>query len=150
MKAKEWVAKLQQVPEAELPVEERFAEFLKEYGEETAKLVADRTKTSKPESRLGAADGAVREQRNKFRSICSSFPTLTDAMFDAILSAACPDYLKWVAAAQKKTEEDKKKTEKQDVADYRKNRFGGGGGKPKPRYNKQQQQQQNKPTEKAG
>jgi hypothetical protein len=119
MKAKDWVAKLQTVPESELPVEERFADFFKEYGEETAKLVADRTKTSKPETRLPAAEGAVREQRSKFRSICSSFPALNDALFDGILNSAVPDYQKWVQAAQKKADAAKAQ---EDVDTYRKGR----------------------------
>jgi len=119
MKAKEWVAKLQQVStEGDVPVEERYAEFLKEYGEETANLLAERTKTSKPESRLPAAEGAVREQRNKFRSICA-VPLLTDALFDGLLATACPDYLKWVEAAKKKAQD---KEKKDDVAEYRKDR----------------------------
>jgi hypothetical protein len=121
MKAKEWVAKLQNLPESEQPVEEKFADFLKEYGEETATLVAERTKFSKPESKFSASEGAVREQRNKFQSICGSVTALKVEMFDAVLDKAFPEWKKMVEAQQKKQQQQKKK-EDDDHKDGR--RFG--------------------------
>src|SRR6185437_1944410 len=102
MKAKEWVAKLQNVPEpeSEQPVEERFASFIDEYGKEIVDLVEFRTKFSKPESRFSASEGAVREQREKFRVICNSFPALT-GLFDPILEKVFPEWKKMLESHQK-------------------------------------------------
>ncbi len=110
MKAKEWVAKLQSVPESEQPVEERFADFIKGYGDETAALVTERTKFSKPESKFSASEGAVKEQRNKFNVICNSVTALKAEMFDAILEKAFPEW-KQMVEAQKKQQQKKKEQE---------------------------------------
>jgi hypothetical protein len=116
MKAVDWVKKFEAVPEvpSETPDSERFAEVLKEYGTETAELVAARTKTSKPGMQFPAADGAVREQRNKFRAVCGHIPTLTESMFDFLLATAVPDFAAWQKAAQKKVEKPR-----DDVKHYR-------------------------------
>jgi uncharacterized protein YecA (UPF0149 family) len=126
MKAVEWAAKFDAVPASEAPVAERFADVLKEFGVETAELVATRTKTSQPESKLPAADGAVKEQRNKFRAICGRVPTLTEDMFDAVLAAAVPDFAVWQKAAEKKKVEQKPQD---DVKHYRKHGRNFGGSK---------------------
>ena len=110
MKAKEWVKKFESG--------EELANLLKEYGVETAELVATRTKTSKPETMFPAAEGAVREQRVKFCAICTRVLTLKESMFDSVLATAIPEYDNWVKkAAQKKTEKPK-----DDVKDYRQKR----------------------------
>lgn len=118
MKAKEWVEKLKNIPEGE---QDRLGDVLKQYGEETAKLVLDRTKFSKPETRMLAAEGVIREQRAKFRSICAQFPGLNESLFDGIIEGAVPDYNKWVQEAQKKAES---KTPEDDVSTYRQQRRG--------------------------
>ncbi len=133
MKATEWAEKFLAVPASEAPVEERYAEVLKEFGAETAELVAARTKTSKPETRLGAAEGAVREQKSKFRAICGRVPALTEALFDSLLTVATPDYLAWKAAAEKKKVE--KETKEDDVKNYRNRKHGGGKHYPKKKEN---------------
>ena len=121
MKAVEWIAKFEAVPVSEAPVGERFADVLKEFGVETAELVAARTKNSKPESRLPAADGAIREQKSKFRAICGRVP-ITEALFDLLLITAVPDYIAWQTAAQKKPVEQKPQD---DVREYRQRKPGG-------------------------
>ena len=106
MKAKEWIAKFEAIPISEQSVEERFAEALNEYGEETAKLVAARTKTSTPSSKFSAAEGAVREQQSKFRAVAAKVGGLNDTVFENMLNKAIPEYSMWRAAAsQKKTQE---------------------------------------------
>jgi hypothetical protein len=80
---------------------DNHAELLQAYGEETAKLVADRTKTSQPESKLPAAQGAIREQKNKFRSLCGMVPSLNESMFDALVYSAIPDFRNWEQEAKK-------------------------------------------------
>jgi len=118
MKAVEWVAKFDAVPANEAPPQERFAEVLKEFGVETAELVTTRTKNSLPETKFAAADGAVKEQKNKFRAICGRVPALTETLFDFLLATALPDFATWEAAAKKKAE-----TTTNDGKDGRK--FGG-------------------------
>lgn len=110
MKAKEWAAKLEAGTTQE--------EMLKEFGQETAELVAARTKTSTPESKLPAAEGAVREQQNKFRAICQKVPALNEAKFNELLAEAVPNYAKWQAEAEKKKKEAQPSGE--DVRNYRK------------------------------
>lgn len=124
MKAAEWAVKFDAVPVSEAPVKERFADVLKEFGIETAELVANRTKTSKPESKLPAADGAIREQKTKFRAICGRVPALAEQMFDLLLKTAVPDYLVWQKAAQKKVEQ-----KPQDVNNHRQQGRSFGGKK---------------------
>ena len=114
MKAVEWAGKFEAVPESEASIQERFAEVLKEYGIETAELVAARTKNSNEKTKFLAADGAVRDQRTKFCAVCRRVPALTESLFDLILDAAVPDYKVWKAASQKKIEESV-----DDVKEYR-------------------------------
>lgn len=120
MKAVEWAAKFEAIPVSDAPPMERFADVLKEFGVETAELVAARTKGSKQGAELPAADGAVREQKSKFRAICGRVPALTEAMFDLLLATAVPNFAVWQAAAQKKKVE---KQPEDDVKNYR-NKYG--------------------------
>lgn len=120
MKAKEWVATLQRVPESELPVEEKFVDFIKDFAEETQQLVTIRTKFSKPESKFSASEGAVKEQRNKFQSICKLFPSLTIDLFDFIVEKAIPGWKQMVEAQQKKEQQEKLAAEKSFRNDGRK------------------------------
>lgn len=106
MKAVEWVGKFQNV---------EVAEILAEYGKETADLVAVRTKTSKPETKLSAMEGAIKEQYNKFRSICQKVPALTENMFGDLVNAMIPEYNQLKQQSQKTASQD-------DVKEYRKNR----------------------------
>ncbi len=123
MKASEWANKFLMVPQTDgLPEqteEERYAEVLKLYGEETAKLFSDRTKSSKPESKLPAGEGAIREQRSKFRAVCNRVPGLSESLFDKVVDDSVPEYKIWAAMVVTK----KKKTQQDDVKEYRKNRF---------------------------
>jgi hypothetical protein len=120
-KASEWAGKFLDAPVTDdQSPEVRYAGVLKEYGEETAKLFAERTKNSKPDSKFPAAEGAIREQKNKFRSICSRVPGLTNDIFEKMLDVAVPEYKQLVAAA-----EAAKKSQDDDVEEYRKNRFFG-------------------------
>jgi len=115
MKAKEWAEKFKAITEGDTPA--RYADLLKEFGTETAELVAARTKTSQPESRFPAADGAIREQKSKFRSLCGcGIPGLTVEMFDQLLVTAVPDYFVWQKEAQKKAEKPK---QEDDAKNYR-------------------------------
>ncbi len=121
MKAKEWADKFRAVPatEEDVTAEIRYADVLAEFTKEIADLVAARTKGSTPETKYGAAEGAVREQQNKFRSICTNVPALAGVVYDALVGVAVPDFLKWKAAAEKKPN---KRTGEDDVRDYRKQR----------------------------
>jgi hypothetical protein len=114
MKATEWVARFNP---------DKQEEFLKAYAEETANLIADRTKGSgvyqsgekKVDTRPTAIDGALREQRQKWQAICfKTSGSLTTEMFDTqVVGLHLPD----VALAQQKWRENKNKpVEDQETA----------------------------------
>lgn len=105
-KAKEWIVKYSSKDE-----------FIGQYAEETAKLVAERTAKSTEETRLGAAEGAIRQQKDKWRAICNSVKELNENTFELmIVDLAIPEYKNWKAkAAVKQT-----KPKNDDVAEYRK------------------------------
>lgn len=109
MKAVEWLAKLQ-----ESGVDQKTV--LEEFGKETADLVAARTANSNSNTKFFAAQGAIREQKQKFTSFSQKIG-LAANVFDKIIDAAIPDF--------RKMEEDSKKVVKKeddDVANYRKRR----------------------------
>lgn len=81
-KAFEWAAKFVKVNTVE-----DWAAILKEYEEETKSLIDLRTKNSKDQYRAAAIDGAIREQRQKFLSICKSAPYINVEMFDKLVNS---------------------------------------------------------------
>lgn len=86
MKAVEWSEKFQATTSPE-----ELSLVLDEYGKETADLIALRSKTSVDKSRLSAMDGAVAEQRNKFRAIKA--PGVTPELFEPLLDKFAKDYV---------------------------------------------------------
>ncbi len=91
MKSWDWVCKYR----AEVKCAETQKTFLDEYALETRDLVDLRSKNSKPKDNLkgeewkkarasqrAAIDGAIREQRQKWRAICDRQASLTLEMFD--------------------------------------------------------------------
>jgi len=116
MKSYEWAQKFSMSPPSDGTIEERYAEVLKEYGAETLKLLEDRTKFSK--NKFPAAQGAIKEQKNKFRSICGLVPNLTEAMFENVVDQYVPTF-RYLEQAECKKGKVQKKEENQDVKDYR-------------------------------
>jgi hypothetical protein len=112
MKAKEW-AKV---------FKDNTEDFCKVYAEETARVVAERTKGSgiitlandkKIDSKLTATDGAIREQRQKWGAICRALgeaSSLTTEMFDNAVLTQLPD----VVAVHKAYKESLLKKEEKD------------------------------------
>jgi hypothetical protein len=115
LKAKEWAEKFNTgKPE----------EFLKDYAEETSKLIAERTKGSgvvtlsdgqtKTDTKPAVVDGVLREQRQKWQAICSKVGgSLTTEMFEVEilgvhLPAVVTEQRKW---AESKNTKQGKKTE---------------------------------------
>ncbi len=98
MKAVEWV---EQFKTATTP--EELALIMDEYGKETVELMVFRSKSSTEKSRLAAMDGAVNEQRNKFRAITGKVPAAVPTLFDDMLDKHAKDYTaaKTAAAAAK-------------------------------------------------
>lgn len=80
-KAREWVEVFNKVTSAE-----EAAVVLSSYADETKELIAQRTKNSKPESKKGAMDGALREQKQKFQAICRAVPNFIPEMFDGMVA----------------------------------------------------------------
>jgi hypothetical protein len=110
MKAKDWAAKFQAVPASEQPALEKYADLLKEFGIETAELMNNRTRASKDASLFPAADAAIREQKQKWSSLCGHVSDLKLEMFDAMLDIYCPSYRKMAVDHLKiKADADKKK-----------------------------------------
>jgi choline kinase len=89
-------------------------EFTKAYAEETRQLIADRTKSSDEKTKWAATDGAIREQRLKWRSITNKLDSsLTISNFDkSILEQFLPDVVesqtKLAKAAVKSKQEEVK------------------------------------------
>lgn len=94
MKAVEWAGKFQAAT-----TDEEVALVLEEYGQETADLIALRSKSSVDKSRLSAMEGAVGEQRNKFRAVVGKVPTLTPDKFEALLDTHAKEYVTLKAKA---------------------------------------------------
>lgn len=109
MKAVEWAAKFQAAAS-----EEEVLLVLGEFGIETAELITVRTKGSNNQSRLAAADGAVREQKQKFGAIKSRVPTLTDEQFDMAVDKTCLEYRQWQAEVKKRVEQKKQEEQGND------------------------------------
>ena len=86
MKAVEWSAKFQATTSPE-----ELSLVLDEYGKETADLIALRSKSSVDKSRLSAMDGAVAEQRNKFKAIKA--PGVTPELFEQLLDKHAKEYV---------------------------------------------------------
>lgn len=86
MKAVEWSGKFQATT-----TPEELDVVLDEYGKETADLIALRSKSSVDKSRLSAMEGAVAEQRNKFRAIKA--PNVTPELFEPLLDKHAKEYL---------------------------------------------------------
>lgn len=107
MKAKDWAAKFSEAA----TTEDREA-VLAAYGQETADLIAARTKFSTSASKLGAARGVIREQRQKFAAIKQVVQALTDHHFDQIVLLSCPDLATWEAQEKKRAERPEKSEEK--------------------------------------
>lgn len=92
MKAVEWAGKF----EAAVTDEEK-AVVLEEYGVETAELIKKRIGSSdQPPTvqRFPAMDGAVVEQRNKFRAINNKAQLVDLAAFEKLLETHAPAYAK--------------------------------------------------------
>lgn len=87
MKAVEWSEKFKA---ATTP--EEVAAVLHLFGAETAELITLRTKGSNDVSRVPAADGAVNEQRTKYRAVQTRVPELTTQQFEEMLDKSCADY----------------------------------------------------------
>lgn len=96
MKAVEWADKFKAAT-----TEEEVKVVLDEYGVETAELAAARSKTSSDIGRFGAMDGAINEQRNKFKAVMSRVPTLTAAQFEALLDVHVKEYFAAKATFEK-------------------------------------------------
>jgi hypothetical protein len=119
MKAKEW-AKI---------FKGNTEHFCKVYAEETAKVVAERTKGSgiitlandkKVDTKLAATDGALREQRHKWAAICRALgeaSSLTTEMFDKAVLTQLPDVLTIHKAYQESLlkKDEKEKVTSEDV-----------------------------------
>lgn len=138
MKAREWAPLFQGVEASDKPALEKYADLLKDYGEETNKLIAERTKTSKDDSVYPAAAAAVREQQSKWRAICSQVADLSEDMFNAVIELHCADFKKIEAAAAKKKEQDAAAAAKKDQQDNSGRKFGGNRGGRKFEKKKQQ------------
>lgn len=87
MKAVEWADKFKAAT-----TEDETKLVLEEYGVETAELAATRSKTSSDIGRYSAMDGAINEQRNKFKAVISRVPTLTLVQFEALLDVHVKEY----------------------------------------------------------
>lgn len=103
MKAVEWAGKFQAATS-----DEEMALVFEEFGTEIAELIGLRTKGSNSLTRLSAAEGAVKEQRQKFVAMKSRVPSLTDEQFEAIVDKMCPEFRQWQGEAKKKAEQQKK------------------------------------------
>lgn len=88
MKAKDWAQKFLTVgiDNKELTCED--------FAKETAELIAERTKNSHPLTVNAATEGALREQRQKWRAICKSVLWLRETAFDEIVAAFLPEVFK--------------------------------------------------------
>jgi hypothetical protein len=120
MRAKEWASKFEQ---------DKLQEFIQAYAEETAKVVAERTKGSgiitlandkKVDTKLAATDGALREQRHKWAAICRALgeaSSLTTEMFDKAVLTQLPDVLTVHKAYQESLlkKDEKEKVTSEDV-----------------------------------
>lgn len=76
MKARDWLPKFKENYEAASAA----------FKEETEKLIAERTKKSKEKYTAAAKQGALQEQRNKWRAIAYWLPELNDEAFERMLN----------------------------------------------------------------
>jgi hypothetical protein len=96
MKAVEWADKFKAAT-----TEDEVKLVLDEYGRETAELAAARSKTSSDVGRFGTMDGAINEQRNKFKAVIGRVPTLNLAQFEALLDVHVKEYFTAKAVYEK-------------------------------------------------
>lgn len=82
MKAKQWAEKFDAVVN-----DDELGGLLTEYALETRDLVDARSKTSHSDRKAAAAEGALREQRQKWLAVCNQVKTLaiSPVMFDTML-----------------------------------------------------------------
>jgi hypothetical protein len=88
LKSKDWAAKLEQCADGDA-----INEVLKAYVDETEKLIVERTRYSKPETRGAALEGAYREQNQKWLSVISKVKSVNLPEFDALLDNFKKDIL---------------------------------------------------------
>lgn len=125
MKAKEWAKKFNDIFTLTETVTDatysKVKEVIAEYAGETRDLIDARSKNSgeferdkkKVDTRGPAVEGAIREQKQKWQSVCTQVPLLHLDMFDVdVMNANLQDVVAQQAAWKKKVAEEKEKAEK--------------------------------------
>jgi hypothetical protein len=115
LKSKDWVSKYDKTKQEE---------FLKAYAEETAKLIAERTAKSgvvtlrdgktKVDTKYGATEGVLREQRQKWTAVCNKLndSSLTTNLFDTlIMGTHLPDVIASLKAHSERTAKESDKAQ---------------------------------------
>jgi hypothetical protein len=100
MKAHEWAAKF-----SAAETDDQKALVLDEFGKETADLITQRTKKSELNDRLMVAEGAIREQRQKYRAFAARVG-LSEEQFEDVITKSCTEYRSW-QQAKKSAEENR-------------------------------------------
>ena len=117
MKAKQWAERF-----STADGQDQLDVLLKAYAEETAELIAARSKNSgtivlekdkKLDTKPTAIEGAVREQRQKWQAVCRQHGSLSTDYFDTVimgqyLAQVVTEQAKWKESLNKKNEPEAK------------------------------------------